>query len=341
MMRIIRAVAFAVASVTGGNALLNGQGLDASQVLASARAALGGENNLTAVKSFVATGRTRQLRGNNLVPVEFEISCELPDRCVRRDEIPAQNGDVILSGFQGDSLIQFPSPPPGRAGGPPGPPPGRPENGAPAGPQRGTGPAGDGRGAPPSNPAAQRLNTIRQDFARLTLGAFATSFSSYPLTFTYAAEGEAPEGKADILDVAGPANFAARLVVQRDTHLPVMLVWQVPVTNVILRVPGQPPPDPLPPGSLIVDAPAPPASTASQAERDEYAAAVAARRQQAMAQARPVEYRMYYADYRAAGNLKWPFRVRRAVAGTTIEETTFDRIRINVKIDARKFEVPK
>ena len=96
------------------------------------------------------------------------------------------------------------------------------------------------------------------------LGVLATSFPTYPLTFTYAAEGEAPEGKADILDVTGPANFAGRLVVQRDTHLPVMLMWQVPATNVIVRTPGQPLPDPLPPGAVMVEAPAPPASTASQ-----------------------------------------------------------------------------
>ena len=31
-----------------------------------------------------------------------------------------------------------------------------------------------------------------------------------------------------MLDVAGPGNFSARLVVQRDTHLPVMLMWQEP-----------------------------------------------------------------------------------------------------------------
>jgi len=29
-------------------------------------------------KTFVATGRTRQVRGDNLVPIEFEISVELP-----------------------------------------------------------------------------------------------------------------------------------------------------------------------------------------------------------------------------------------------------------------------
>ena len=48
-------------------------------VIASARAALGGEAKIASVKTFIATGRTRQVRGENLVPIEFEIQVELPD----------------------------------------------------------------------------------------------------------------------------------------------------------------------------------------------------------------------------------------------------------------------
>jgi hypothetical protein len=235
----------------------------AQAVVTAAREALGGERRLSAVTSFTATGRTRQIRGNNLVPSEFEINCELPDKFVRKDEIPAQDTDASVTGFTGDALILFPAPQ-GRAGGP-----------------------------PPQAVAQQRLVGIRQDFARLMLGAFAASFPPYPLTFKYLAEGDAPEGKADILDVAGPASFSARLVIQRDTHLPVMLMWQVPAPG----PPGTPP--------------------------------------------MPVEHRLYYGDFRDVNGMKWPFRLRHAVAGETTEETTFDRVRINVKIDARKFEVPK
>ena len=50
---------------------------------------------------------------------------------------------------------------------------------------------------------------------------------------------------------------------------------------------------------------------------------------------------MYFADYREVDGLKLPFRIRRAAGADTVEETTFDRIRINAKIDPRKFEIPK
>jgi hypothetical protein len=306
-------------------ATLHGQALDATQVLAAAREALGGEKKLSAVRTFTATGRTRQVRGNNLVPIEFEINCELPAKFVRKDEFPAQDADPTTQGFSGDDLIQFPPPPPGRGGAT-----------APEGRAGGAAPPNAGRGG-----AQQRVATVKQDFVRLTLGMFATSFSTFPLTFKYAAQGEAPEGKADILDVAGPGNFSARFVVQRDTHLPVMLMWQLPATNIVVRTPGQPLPSPIPPGAVIVDAPAPPAATASQEERDQYAAAIGTLRRQALTQAKPIEYRIYYADFRDVDGMKWPFRLRRAIAGETVEETTFDRIRINAKIDPRKFEVPK
>lgn len=57
-------------------------------MLAAARAALGGDARIAGVKTFIATGRTRQVRGENLIPIEFEIQAELPDRFARRDEFP-------------------------------------------------------------------------------------------------------------------------------------------------------------------------------------------------------------------------------------------------------------
>lgn len=53
------------------------------------------------------------------------------------------------------------------------------------------------------------------------------------------------------------------------------------------------------------------------------------------------ELRLYFADYRDVDGLQLPFRLRRATGTETTEETTFDRYRINAKIDPKKFEVRK
>src|SRR5262245_17173329 len=75
-------------------------------VLAAARMALGGESRISNVRSFVANGRTRQVRGDNLVPIEFDIQVELPDKYSRRDEFPAQDAGPATTGFNGSALIQ-------------------------------------------------------------------------------------------------------------------------------------------------------------------------------------------------------------------------------------------
>src|SRR5215213_9271910 len=81
----------------------------AEELLAAARSALGGEK-LSAVKTLTATGRTRRVRGDNLVPIEFELLVELPDKYVRIDEFPAEDTEPTSSGFNGDALIQIPPP---------------------------------------------------------------------------------------------------------------------------------------------------------------------------------------------------------------------------------------
>ena len=308
---------------------------EAAAVLGAARDALGGDKRLSSLKTLVTTGRTRQLQGDNLVPIEFEITIELPDKYVRTDEIPARESGPSSRGFNGDGLIQIGDPPAGDGrgrGGPPSPPgrgPAPPKEG-----MRGDGPAE--KPGPPPNPTTG----VKQDFARLALGMFATSFSSYPLTFGYAGQAQAPEGKADVIDVKGDGNFAARLFLDTKTHLPLMLSWTTP-PNLVPVVAGQKPPDNLPPGSVAFETPAPPPANASDEQKKQFEQGALAARDAAMKSARPTENRIYYADYRDVSGHMFPFRIRRAVGATTVEEMTFDRFRINVRIDPRKFEVRK
>ncbi|HYE86292.1 MAG TPA: hypothetical protein VEA16_08045, partial [Vicinamibacterales bacterium] len=178
------------------------QGRTAESVMTGARKALGGEEKIAAVKTVIATGRTRQVRGENLVPIEFEIQVELPDKYSRRDEFPAQDAGPVTAGFVGDQLVLIPRPVP---------PPPRPGAAA----------------APPQQMEMMlrgRLMQAKQDFARLMLGMFAGAPPSFPLNYAYVGQAEAPQGKADVIDVSGPANFKARLFVA-DTGLPIMLSW--------------------------------------------------------------------------------------------------------------------
>jgi hypothetical protein len=304
----------------------------AAQVLAETRKALGGDA-LAGVKTVIATGHTRRVRGNNLVPIEFEIFMELPDKYVRVDEFPAEDADPTSAGFNGSALVQNPPPP----ATPTAPPAGAPPAGAsPAG--RGTPPGAMPGGRPGVDPRQMRVTTLKQDYTRLTLGMFAAS-TAMPLTFTYAAIAEAPQGQADVLDVKGEGNVAMRLFISRQTRLPIMVTWTTPPTNVIVTVPGQDPPKTIAPGAVVVTGPPPPAAGAQKEETDKNAKDVLALR--AKAQATPVEHRLYYGDYRDVDGVKFPFRIRRAIGQETTEETTFDRFRINTRIDARKFEPVK
>jgi hypothetical protein len=347
----------------------------AEQVLAEARQALGGDK-LSAIKTVVATGRTRRVRGDNLVPIEFELLIELPDKYVRADEFPAEDADPTSSGFNGEALIQIPPPQagPGRgmgpggpggappsgpapesrapAGGgtPPGPSPAAPPATAPGDAARGTPPPGrggmaDARGSmppggrgPAMDPRRARVSTIKQDFARFALGLFAAS-PAYPLAFSYAAVAEAPQGQADVLDAKGDGGFALRIFVNSKTRLPIMVTWNTPPTNVIVTVPGQPPPKSIAPGAVVVPGPPAPPANAPKEESDKYAKEVLAIRSKA--QSAPVEHRLYFADYREVDGVRLPFRLRRAIGAETTEETTFDRYRLNGRVDPRKFEPVK
>ena len=330
-VRFVSRVAIVGSIATGAALALSAQapgGDAAAGVLAATRQALGGDQKIGGVKSIIATGRTRQVRGENLVPIEFEIAIELPDRYVRKDEIPAQESGPTLSGFNGAELIQFPAPTPGGPGrgGPPSP------GGPPPAAAGRSGPPGGSPGADPDAARRQRLAAIKQDFVRLTLGMFASSFSSVPLTFRYVAKAEAPEGKADVLTVSGPDNLSARFFVNADTHLPIMVTWTQPAGPQRGGPRGGPPGAPQRGAEPAREGgPVPPERGAGPAREGGPPAAPTP----------PPESRLFYADYREVSGLKLPFRLRRAVGADTVEETTFDNFRINPKIDPKKFEVRK
>ena len=162
-------------------------------------------------------------------------------------------------------------------------------------------------------------------------------------------QAESPDGKADVIDVKGEGGFSAKLFIDAQTHLPLMLSWmdKEPITMMV----G--------PGGTVTAGGAPAAGAAgggnatftrversggappTPEEREKMMKDIEARRKEAEAKARTVEYRLYYGDYKTVGGVQLPHRIQRSIDGKPTEEMIFDTIKVNPKIDAKKFQVAK
>jgi hypothetical protein len=316
--------------VFAAQALVIGQGPDAAKVLADVRAALGGDARLDGVKSVAVEGRLTRTTGGQTLSNDFEMAFELPDKFVKREVIAVMGQTSITrtTGFNGDGLIEVVDTPPQMGGG------------MVITRMAGAGPAG--LQATPEQIAAQQqaiLVSNKREFARLSLGIFAGNPAAFPLEFTYAGEAEAPDGKAQVIDVKGAGGFAARLFVDAKTRLPLMLSWMDkepmrmtmsgsagggsgPVTFAHgVQVGG---------GRQV---------TPEQAEhlRQEMEQKI----KEAEANRRTVEYRLIYGDYKTVSGVQMPTRIQRMIDGQATEELSLEKIKVNTKIDPRKFEVTK
>jgi hypothetical protein len=122
-----------------------------------------------------------------------------------------------------------------------------------------------------------------------------------------------------VLEAKAADGFAMRVFISTSTHLPLMVTWQPPAPARGPSRAGAPLVAPKPPsGEAGLAAPKPPSGEGGAPES-----------------------RLYFAEYQDVSGLQLPFRIRRAAGADTIEETTFDRYRINAKIDPKKFEVRK
>jgi hypothetical protein len=283
----------------------------------------------------------RALPNGTSTEAEFEMALELPDKYLMRSVLAAMGNMSVYrnSGFNGGRVIEEIDRPPSLAGG-----------GVMhiriAGPGGATDPekmTADER----ADADQKRLVQNRKEFAKLALGFFAASPAAYPLELADAGQAESPDGKADVIDVKGEGGFAARLFIDAQTHLPLMLSWMDKEPLVMTMGPG----------GTVTTGGAPGAAGGGNAtftrversggapqtaeEREKMLKDLEARRQELEAKARTVEYRIYYADYKAVGGVQLPHRFQRSIDGKPTEEMIFDTIKVNPKIDAKKFQVSK
>ena len=338
-----RMLGIAAACALAAGTMAAGQGRDANQVLALARQALGGQK-LEAVKTLTATGRTvTALPNGTSRESEFELALELPDKYLMRSVLAAMGNMSVyrMSGFNGGQVIEEIDRPPSLSGG-----------------TVMIRVAGPGGATDPEKMTAdqkadydqKRLVANRREYAKLALGMFAMSPAAYPLELADGGQAESPDGKADVVEVKGEGGFAAKLFIDAQTHLPLMLSWMDKEPLVMTMGPG----------GTVTAGGAPGAGVAvgggnatftrteraggasmTPEEREKMMKDLEARRKEAEAKLRTVEYRIYYADYKAVGGVQLPHRIQRSIDGKPTEEMVFDAIKVNPKIDAKKFQVAK
>jgi len=328
---------FMVMAVLASEAFVLGQGSDVAKVLAGVREALGGEKKLAAVTSLSVSGRSTRVTGDSSsAPTDFEMAMALPDKYVKKEVVAAFGSTTLsrTSGFNGAGLIDVMDAPPGLGGG--------------GMVVRMVGAPGSigGQQTPEQKAEQDRITLLanRQEFARLTLGMFGASFQGYPLTFTSAGQAESPDGMADVIDVKGEGDFDAKLFVDTKTHLPLMLSW---MAKEPLRMTSGPGGGTAGGGNGRVTAGGGATmqtfqgGSMSAEQRDQLMRDLDQQMKDAEARRRTVEYRLYYSDYHDVGGVKMPSHIQRSIDGKPADELALEKIKINPKIDPKKFDTVK
>jgi hypothetical protein len=232
MQRLIVSL-ISLAMTLGGLAARAAGDTKAEQLLAQARAALGGERNLAKVQGLSATGTYQREVGDRNLSGDITVDLQLPDKMLRTESMRPMGDATIemLQGINGDQLLRNSR----TIGGGPGmmvriaPPPG----------------GADGE--------AQALRKQRADMARFALALLLTSPPAVPLEFAYGGEAEADDGKAEVVEAKGPGSFAARLFFDKATHRLLMMTYRGAAPRMVMRTQrgdGPPPGAGVPPGEL-------------------------------------------------------------------------------------------
>jgi hypothetical protein len=274
----------------------------AQELLKEARAALGGEK-LKALRSLSASGSFRRVMGEREMSGEITLDLLLPDKFMKSETMSPFGGVEVtrieaMSGEKAWSDTQ--------------------SSGGHGGMVIVRRPGGD----TPQGEAAQQ-QAVRAEFARLLLGWLLTAPASFPVEFSYAGQAEAPDGKADVLEVKGPDRFAARLFLDQQTHRPLMLSYK-----------GRQP-------RIVVNTFSSRASGHEGGEKRIKPEEIEQKVKEAEAQAAAaaeVEFQVYFAEYRDVNGISFPHRLTKSVKGEVNEEWELVKFKLNPALKPEKFE---
>ncbi len=264
----------------------------AASVLAEARKALGGEEKLRSLKTLQASGDIRRSMGDMQMEGELELLIEAPDKLRRNESIGMPGGGTMVRtevlngtevwddssqrGGMGNHMMIM----------------------------RGPG----GREMTAEQVQEMRRRTRRADLARFMLAWLLTTDAAV----TYGGVAEAPDGKADVLDVKPAEGPAMRLFIDQETRLPLMLTWQGPQPRIMVRRPGGAGGAPASPDDITRNAAGdgpPPEAT----------------------------FELRFDDYRKVDGILLPHHLSRGVNGSVNEEWSIKSIKLNAAFKNNTF----
>lgn len=256
--------------------------MDVEQLLGRTRAALGGEAELGEVKALTASAQMRRRTRNQDQSGSVNLDLLMPDKFKKTETlsliagievtmVKALNGEQVWTDSRSSAssaqvMIS------------------RPET---------------------ANASATQLQDMRSEFSRYVLALLLTPPPALAAQFTYAGEAEAPDGRADVLDIKGADGFAARLFLDKKTHRPLMMSYRGVAPRTSMS-----------------------STSASGVSRDDLdkiikdAQSKAAARQEA-------EITLSFADYRAVNGVYLPRVITKSVGGQAIEEWQSIQYKIN------------
>jgi hypothetical protein len=304
----------------------------AAEVMQKARAALGGAK-LDQLKTLSLEGPFAREMGNRQMQGKIVLTMQLPGSMHRSEDMELGMGGMSverITAITGDKSWEDM--------------------------QNRGGVGGGGMQIVMRPPGSQELNAEQLEQARTRrlryelnryLLAFAGGAGLEP---SYVAVAEAPEGKADVVEVKGENNQSIRLFVDQNTHMPLMLQYQEVRPRVMMSGgPGGPgggpgrggrgdfggrggdgaPPTPPPGGGGGRGA----GGDGQRPNPEEMR-----RRLENMPPPAPSTVTLYLSDYKKVDGLMLPHRLTQAVDGKTVEEWTIEKVKVNPSVKADLFE---
>jgi hypothetical protein len=287
----------------------------AEEVLKQARAAVGGESKIGGVRGLSIKGKYRRVMGEREMAGEREFDLLLPDKYMRSESVVLPGMAMTVNNSRAISGQEF-----WASGGRMGRP------GGTAFIMR-----GDGKEPTPEDLARaeqEQARQMRAEMARYVLALLLTPTPAFPLEFSYFGEATADDGSADVIDAAGPEGFSARLFLDKQTHLPLMLSYRAPKPRVITMVQQG--------GTRGGGG----AAGAHGGKTPEELVKEAQDKMKAQGEAKPeeVEMQIRFSDYKESGGLLLPHRIASGPDGETTEEWEIKSYSVNPQFKADKFQ---